>query len=55
MDDKGAKPKRVAKAEKATGGISDTNWTSHYQLFNHLIAAGPRMHGKPTERQKKNH
>lgn len=57
MDEQEPKPrKKVERAAKAKGfGISDTNWTSHIQLFNHLIAAGPRMHGTPTERHKKQH
>lgn len=57
MADKAAKPaKKVVRAEKAKGGgISDVTRESHMQLFHHLIAAGPTMHGKPGERKKKTH
>lgn len=57
MDEKPQrKAKKVMRAESAKGyGVSDTNWANHHQLFAHLIAAGPTMHGTPRERPKKTH
>lgn len=43
------KSKKVVRAGRVASplDISETRWENHHQLFNHLIKAGPTMHGTP--------